>query len=135
LVGSFNFERQGEKSYTYLTVEEVILLNIRIMDGQKLLRDKGGLESAIMRPQMASHYEDADIVEQAAFLVDGICMSHAFVDGNKRTALLACVTFLDVNRFKLKRNREELGREIEALVVTRDMEHFIQWLRTHIRPL
>ena len=105
------------------------------MGDQALLRDRAGLESAIMRPQMASHYKDADIVEQAALLVDGISMSQAFLDGNKRTALIACVTFLDINGFKLKRKNEEFGKKIEALAVTRDMEHFTLWLRKRIVPL
>ena len=53
-------------------------------------------------------------------------MAHAFIDGNKRTALIACVTFLELNGFTLKNAHGLLGKEIEALVVGRDMDHFLQ---------
>ncbi len=43
-----------------------------------------------------------DKKSQNLSLTDGICMAHAFIDGNKRTALIACVTFLELNSFTLK---------------------------------
>jgi len=125
--------QKRSKDYIYLTVEEVIEFNVRVTNIQGQLRDRAGLESAIMRPQMASHYEQADIVTQAALLVDGICMTHAFNDGNKRTALIACTTFLDLNRYMLEEAEVQVSKEIEALVVNRDLEYFTEWLRKHIR--
>jgi death-on-curing protein len=122
-----------KRSYIYLTLDEVIILNEKVTRTRGLLRDREGLEGAIMRPQMASHYEDADIVRQAALVVHGICMTHAFVDGNKRTALLACAIFLDINGFGLEVAQEEFAKEIERLVITRNLGHFTQWLYEHIR--
>jgi hypothetical protein len=59
--------------YEYLGVGNVLALHEAIMrdTGQApaLLRDIGLLESAVMRPQMAAHYEDADLVTQAAYLL------------------------------------------------------------------
>ena len=127
--------QKRSKDCIYLTVEEVIEFNVKVTNIQGQLRDRAGLESALMRPQMASHYEQADIVTQAALLVDGICMAHAFNDGNKRTALIACTTFLDVNGYMLEDAEIQVGKEIEALVVTRDLEHFTEWLRKHIQIL
>jgi death-on-curing protein len=60
-------------------------------------------------------------------------MTHAFVDGNKRTALLACAIFLDINGFGLEVAQEEFAKEIERLVITRNLGHFTQWLYEHIR--
>ena len=65
---------------------------------------------------MAAYYEAADLVIQAALLISGIALAHAFLDGNKRTALLAGTTFLDLNGLAIERPPEELGRQIEALV-------------------
>lgn len=48
------------------------------------------LESALVRPQNAAAYEDADIIRQAATLFWGITSNHAFRDGNKRTAVVCC---------------------------------------------
>ena len=131
----FPFRKKRSENYIYLTAEEVIEFNVHVTGIQGQLRDRGGLESAIMRPQMASYYEGADIVSQAVLLVDGICMAHAFNDGNKRTALIACTTFLYINGYKLKGVKGQLGKEIEALVVRRDLEYFTQWLRKRTKTL
>jgi death on curing protein len=55
------------------------------------LRDEGALESALMWPQMAAHYESADLATQAALVVTGIVLAHPFVDGNRRAAFLCGV--------------------------------------------
>jgi hypothetical protein len=42
---------------------------LRREGSQSLLRERGALESAVMRPQTAAHYEQADLVTQAALLI------------------------------------------------------------------
>ena len=132
---SITFSKRKSKNCIYLTIEEIIQINARATGIQGQLRDRAGLESATMRPLMASYYDDADIVTQAAYLVDGICMAHAFNDGNKRTALIACITFLEINQCKLKGARGQISKEIESLVIKRDLEHFTKWLRKRIQIL
>ena len=61
------------------------------------LRDVGLLDSALARPAHAAYYADADLPEQAATLIWGIAQNQAFVDGNKRLALVVTLTFLEVN--------------------------------------
>ena len=66
------------------------------------VRDIGLLESALARPQNIAVYEpDADIARLAAAYAFGIAKNHPFVDGNKRTALVACRTFLILNGYQL----------------------------------
>ena len=66
------------------------------------VRDLGLLESALARPQNIALYEpDADIARLAAAYAFGIAKNHPFVDGNKRTALVACRTFLILNSYQL----------------------------------
>jgi death-on-curing protein len=49
------------------------------------------------RPRNKWAYENAELPELAAAYGYGIARNHPFVDGNKRTALLAIYTFLGVN--------------------------------------
>lgn len=65
--------------------------------GASDLRDEGMLESALDRPRNKWSYESADLPELAAAYAFGIARNHPFVDGNKRTSLLALYTFLGVN--------------------------------------
>ncbi|MDP9140220.1 MAG: type II toxin-antitoxin system death-on-curing family toxin, partial [Pseudomonadota bacterium] len=66
--------------------------------GNSGLRDAGLLESALARPQQLYAYGDppADLADLAASLAHGIAKNHAFVDGNKRTAIVSCETFIEL---------------------------------------
>lgn len=100
------------------------------------LRDEAALESAITRPRMAGHYEDADLIRQGALLAVGISQAQAFVDGNKRTTYAATETFLFINDTTLTGDPIELAKELEAVATRRDdldvtTMRFESWLREH----
>ncbi|RNL61400.1 type II toxin-antitoxin system death-on-curing family toxin [Nocardioides marmoriginsengisoli] len=63
------------------------------------VRDAGLLDAAVSRPRASVFGQDAypSIELKAAALLHSICGNHALVDGNKRLALLATVTFLRAN--------------------------------------
>ena len=67
--------------------------------GSEGLRDHGLLTSAIARPQQLQAYSQLspDLASLAASYAYGIARNHPFVDGNKRTALVAARTFLLLN--------------------------------------
>lgn len=46
-------------------------------------------------------YENGDICDLAATYLYHIAKDHGFVDGNKRTGYLTCLTFLDLNGIDL----------------------------------
>lgn len=119
----------------YITLEEVIEFNKLVTGEGGLLRDRAGLERAIMRPQTAAYYEDADIARQASLLIEGVAAIHAFIDGNKRTALLTGLTFLEVNGYKVRDAHNVIGKRIEELVIGHDIELFTTWLRSRIQSL
>jgi death on curing protein len=58
------------------------------------VRDAGQVEAAAMAPRNAYYDTLADL---ASVYVVGIAESQAFLDGNKRTAIVAALTFLAVN--------------------------------------
>lgn len=89
-----------------LNPDEVIRVNaseLRCPVGGNLL-DRGKLESALATPMAAFggviFYPTP--IERASVLLHGLCKAHAFTDGNKRTAWLATVTYLDLTGFKLQ---------------------------------
>lgn len=84
----------------WLTIDIVLALHelqIRRFGGPAGLRDRGMLESALGRPKNRLAYEHADLAQLAAGYAFGVARNHAFVDGNKRTALMVIVTFLGLN--------------------------------------
>jgi len=63
------------------------------------LRDEALLESAVAAPQAAMMGQSlmSDLIEIAAAYLFYLCSNHAFIDGNKRTALASCLVFLELN--------------------------------------
>src|SRR5829696_689460 len=128
----------------YLSLADVIAIHEsalrRLGDEPKPLRDEGGLESAVMRPQMAAYYEGADIVRQAALLGVGISQAQAFLDGNKRTAYLALNTFLRMNGLTYSGDRLALARQFERVAEHSNgpdaaIDTFDLWLRQYVHSL
>ena len=66
------------------------------------VRDPGLLESALTRPLNLAAYGAPETCALAAAYAFGIARNHPFIDGNKRTALVACELFLDLNGVELK---------------------------------
>src|SRR4051794_41869885 len=84
----------------WLTRQMVVAIHdeqLTIHGGASGLRDEGMLESALDRPKNRWSYEQAELAELAAAYAFGIARNHPFIDGNKRTSLLALYTFLGVN--------------------------------------
>lgn len=93
----------------HLTVEEVLEINAEVMGGRHVLRDRGLLESAVARPQASAFGADAypDLVTKAAALLHSLVLNHPFVDGNKRTAVLTTLVFLDLNGYTIRWQQHE----------------------------
>lgn len=67
--------------------------------GSHGIRDEALLESAVAAPQatMMGQLLISEPVEVAAAYLFYLCRNHPFIDGNKRTALAACLVFLETN--------------------------------------
>ena len=104
--------------------------------GAEGVRDEGLLESALARPQqMLAYAEPApDLADLAAVLAHGLARNHPFVDGNKRTAYVACRTFLALNGAGLAADAEDKYQTFLALADGRlPAEAFAAWLRERMR--
>ena len=93
----------------FLTLDDVLALHADLIaryGGSPLVRDVGLLESAVAMPVATFGGErlHASLEEQSAAYLFHIVKNHPFVDGNKRTGLMAMLAFLGLN-----------GRRVEAL--------------------
>jgi death-on-curing protein len=90
------------KDCFHLTVEIVREIHseaIAQFGGSTGVRDVALLEAAVAAPQASFGGQSpfADITEVAAAHMFYLCRNHPFIDGNKRTALGACLVFLRLN--------------------------------------
>jgi len=86
----------------FLTLDEVLSLHaeqIRLFGGSSGIRDIGLLQSATgsVEATFGSAFLHETIFAMAAAYLYGICRNHPFTDGNKRTAVGAALTFLEMN--------------------------------------
>ena len=119
----------------WLTVADVLAIHadqIERYGGAPGLRDPGLLEAALFRPQTGYY---ADIIEEAAALWESLAQSHAFVDGNKRTAFAAMYTFLAIDDVGLLATAGQTYTFISGLYEKNAFrfEALVKWLRQNVR--
>jgi death-on-curing protein len=90
-------------------------------------------ESALARPLNKFGYGTKDLTELAAAYAFGLARNRAFVDGNKRIAFLAMVTFLGLNDIDF------IVSEVGAVVMMQslasgevDEEGLARWIRDNL---
>lgn len=104
--------------------------------GSHGVRDEGLLESAIARPKQKWHYApETDLASLAAAYAFGIAKNHPFVDGNKRTALIAAYTFIAINDFELEAPEPEtVGMIVGTADGSISEDDLASWIRSHLIP-
>jgi death-on-curing protein len=106
------------QSCFHLTVEivrEIHAEAIQQFGGSDGVREIALLESALGAPQatLAGNSPYQDLTEVAAAYLFYLCRNHPFIDGNKRTALGACIVFLRLNGMEPNAD----GQEWEDLTI------------------
>ncbi len=93
----------------FLTLDELLGIAARVIDGEVALRDAGLLESAAARPRTTVFGADAypDLHSKTAALLISICKNRALVDKNKRLALASAIVMLGINGWVLTLTNDE----------------------------
>lgn len=120
----------------YPRIDEVLIAHSRLIakfGGLDGLRDRGALESALARPQTGYY---ADVIEQAAALMESLSQNHPFIDGNKRVAIAVTAAFLRVNHCRLEFDDLAAYEFLIGLYETSDFrfDRLVEWLRRHAAP-
>ncbi len=105
--------------------------------GSDGIRDETLLDSALAKPHNVFAYADEpDIFRLAASYSFGIARNHAFIDGNKRTALVVSLTFLDRNGWEISSSKEDLYFTFLHLAEgSLSEEDLTAWFTKHAVPL
>ena len=98
-------------------------------------RDEGLLDSALARPLNAFGYGEHDLCTLGALYAGGIIQNHPFIDGNKRTGYVACLTFLRANGLKLVAPMaDRLAWTLMLAAGEIDYQPYANWLRENTEP-
>ena len=121
----------------WLDERDALALHDRLLaldGGAAGVRNVGLLRSALARPQQLRAYGDGpDIIDMAAAYTVGIVSNHPFVDGNKRTAFVVGVLFLEINGHRFTATEEDATQAVLGLAAgTLDEASFTRWLRANV---
>jgi death on curing protein len=125
----------------WLTKQQVLAihaLQITQFGGATGIRDEGLLESALARAQNIATYAEStpSLARLAAAYGVGIVRNHPFVDGNKRTGLMATFVFIERNGSRVKATQEEAYvafYDLAAGMLSED--GLTQWLEANSEPV
>jgi death-on-curing protein len=109
---------------------------IESSDGSARLRDLRRLEPASATQIQNIFGEELYVVttDKAATIFHGIIADHDFIDGNKRTAMLAGLTLLSINGFDYMFKKEEVENFAVKIASHRlDVPQISFWLHAHIK--
>lgn len=121
----------------YLTVDAVIALHaiaLEVAGGIDGIRSQQQLASALAQPQQSAFGEDLyrAVPHKAAAYAYFIAEGQPFLDGNKRTALLALETFLEANGYELLADDDSVAQLFEDLAnKVIDQDAFFNWVSDH----
>ena len=112
----------------YLTENEIIYVNQKVLNGvgQKYvgIQYPAGLSLVVNQPQMIVFGQELypTIWLKAAYILQKITKKHVFADGNKRTAYLTTVLFLEINGYKLSLSADEGEALVMQVTLADDTE-------------
>lgn len=127
----------------YLELDDLLAIASEVLglEVDVLLRvtDLGLADSAMSRPQASFAGEEfyVSIEAKAATLLFGVARNHAFIDGNKRVAVLAALQFLNLNGFDLDLTPPEEAYKVIAGVAagTATLDALTSWIADRLEPM
>lgn len=123
----------------FLTLEQLLVIHEDQLEryrGSSGIRELGLIESALFRPQSSFGGEDLypSLFEKASAFMHSLLKNHAFVDGNKRTATVATIVFLDLNGRKLQVEQKELVTFVMKVEnESFSLENIASWLKKNCK--
>lgn len=132
------FHRQGGRhKVKYLRAQDFILLHdlaVEETGGSHGIRSIETLEAAAERPKTSFAGKDLypDIFSKSASVMHSLIASHPFVDGNKRTAIHAAMTMLELNGYRFKASQKEvIAFTLKVATEKTSVEEIAAWFKKH----
>jgi death-on-curing protein len=128
----------AEGNIHYLTPAELYSIAEQALGRKPDVRDRHLLRSAAARPMLQAFGEEAypELMDKAAALMHSLAAHHLFYDGNKRTATLATVAFLERNGLRPTWTPDEAYQFVLEIAQNKqDVPAIAAWLSQHVAPL
>ena len=123
----------------WVSLRELLIIHEQVIaetGGMPGIMNPGALESALARPFTAFDGIELfpDLVSKVAALIHSLIAFHPFVDGNKRTALVAADVCLRLNGDRLVPSGEVAPFFWAVARGEKEIIQIAEWLRDHVEP-
>ncbi len=121
----------AEDPVNYLTPADIYSIAEEILGRRPDVRDRRVLRSSAARPMLTVFGEEAypTLMDKAAALLHALAAHHPFFDGNKRTATVATVRFLQANNLQPTWDDQTIYDFVLAIAQNRyDVPAIAAWL-------
>lgn len=121
----------------YLTLEQLLQIHALVLlkdGGADGVRDVGRLGAVVATQHQVVFGEELypSVYQKAAAIIRGIIGDYPFSDGNKRTAMLAGLTLIEVNASQFNARKGELEDFAVSVVVEHlSVDDIAAWLEQH----
>lgn len=121
----------------FLTIEHILQIHALVLmrdGGADGVRDIGRLEAAVATQYQEVFGEELypSVCQKTAAMMRGIIGDYPFSDGNKRTAMLVGLTFLELNGHRFIAKKGEVEDFAVAIAVEHhSVETIATWLEQH----
>jgi death-on-curing protein len=125
----------------YISANDIVVIhNAIIIDigGSLGVREPGLLMSLAEKPKTNIGGKELypDIYTKAASLYESICNYHVFIDGNKRTSVIAMYRFMAINGYKLTVSNKELVDYTLFIATNKpDLNDIAKWIKVHSKRI
>ena len=122
----------------FLDLDDIEIIHMQIIDasgGSQGLRDRERLRSALASMQQVVFGEVLypTIFDKAAALMRGVIADHPFIDGNKRTGVMAALIYLTLNGYNTSfmTDQELADFAVQVAVEHLSVSDIAAWLELH----
>lgn len=125
----------------YISADDIVTIHDAVINeigGSFGIREPGLLMSIAEKPKANFNGQELypDIFVKAAALYEGLCNYHVFVDGNKRTAVIAMYRFLIINGYMLLANNKAVEEYTLYIVNNKpEITEITNWIKKHSRKV
>lgn len=125
----------------YLSAEAMLVLHSEIIDatgGSHGIRDIGLLAAIADKPKATFGGSDLypDVFIKAAVYLESTVNYHVFIDGNKRTGIIACARFLYQNGYNLSATNKEMEKFVLSVAAEKlTVPTIATWIKKHTRKI
>jgi len=125
-------------AFIYLTKEELFKIHAIAMErgGTNGILNEGMLELAVDAPKSTVFGKElhGSVAEKTASIFHELIKLHPFIDGNKRTALIAADTFLRINGYELRTRQQNIvDVAVKTAQCSMDISKIAAWVQRILR--